>query len=80
MEDKIVQQIKAHIKEAESKMEDKSKHKKKQILCARCHKPKRTRKHHWPLGSLRLVPLCNHCYTTVKKQRNRRSRYYGTSL
>ena len=77
MEDKIEKLIQQHITDSSKKMEAK---KQKPPNCARCHKPKKTRKHHWPLGSLRLVPLCTHCYTTVKKQRNRQSKHWGGSL
>ena len=52
-------------------IEAQEKEKKKSTPCARCGKNKNTRKHHWPLGSKRMVPLCNHCYTLVKKQRAR---------
>lgn len=48
--------------------------------CARCRKPKRTRKHHYPLGSLRLVEICNHCYQVIKNQRTRSSKHWGGSL
>lgn len=81
MEDKIEKLVQQHINESVKKMEAKKpKPQLNQPNCARCHKSKKTRKHHWPLGSLRLVPLCNHCYSTVKKQRNRQSKHWGGSL
>lgn len=80
-ENNIGEIIQQHIVEASKKIEvKKPKPQPKQPNCARCHKPKKTRKHHWPLGSLRLVPLCNHCYNTVKKQRNRSSKHWGGRL
>jgi late competence protein required for DNA uptake (superfamily II DNA/RNA helicase) len=48
---------------------------KKQPTCARCHKDKKTRKHHFPLGSNRMALLCNHCYGVVKKQRARAAKW-----
>lgn len=73
-----IEQIKIHIKEAEKKMEKKPV--KKQPNCARCHKPKKTRRHHWPIGSLRLVPLCSHCYKIARDERKRRAKYFGGRL
>ena len=81
-ENQIEKLIQMHIQQSEKKMEVKQQkpQQQKQPVCARCHKPKKTRKHHWPLGSLRLVPLCNHCYSTVKKQRSRSSKHWGGRL
>lgn len=80
-ENKIEKLIQTHINQSEKKMYVAKKTKPtKQITCARCHKPKKTSKHHWPLGSLRLVPLCNHCYQTAKKQRSRSAKHWGGRL
>jgi len=59
------------------KHEPKKKEKKEKPPCARCKKEKQTSKHHWPLGSRRLVPLCAHCYGVVKKQRTRAKNHFG---
>jgi hypothetical protein len=50
--------------------------KKKDPPCARCHKPKEVRKHHFPAGSKRLAFLCEHCYGVVRRQR-KKSRKWG---
>ena len=84
--DDISKSIQRTINETEKKMQEVGKKlKKKQATpekpkCARCKEEKKCKKHHWPLGSLRLVLLCNHCYNVVKKQRSRRSKFWGGSL
>jgi hypothetical protein len=52
------------------------KEEKKKPPCARCGKAKKTAKHHWPLSSSRLVPLCDHCYAVTKKQRKRAAKFF----
>ena len=74
MEEKIEKIIKQSIKTSEKKMQEEKKQ--KPPNCARCHKPKKTKKHHWPLGSPRLVPLCDHCFTVTKRQRKRRGGFF----
>lgn len=66
--------IQATIKQVEKKL--KTNKEKSLPNCARCKKKKNTKKHHWPLGSSRLVPLCNHCYSVTKKQRARNSKHF----
>ena len=73
--------IKQSILISEKKMEEKKqKPKQQQQRCARCRKLKKCRKHHYPLGSLRLVQICNHCYKVIKNQRNRSSKHWGLNL
>ena len=67
------------VKKLETKKEQ-PKQEKKDPPCARCKKNKKTTKHHWPLGSRRLVPLCTHCYSVVKRQRNRSKWHFGKGL
>lgn len=51
---------------------------KKKPVCARCKNPdKSTRKHHWPLASSRVVPLCNHCYSVARRERKRSKKFNG---
>ena len=79
-EDKTdISDLQAAVRESEKKIEQQEK-KKQPPLCARCQKRRTYIKHHWPLTSSRVVPLCNHCFNVVKKQRKRTAKFHGGGM
>ena len=73
----LIKESEQKIEENKRKEDEKKKNSKQPPVCARCHKPKKTTKHHWPLSSSRLVPICTHCYNVTKKQRKRAAKFNG---